>query len=207
MDLNEFFGPNGDFQHAGDPADMLIDVVDGQPKPPQQLRYNSAATARDAVMTHFNMKGYNRPVLAGECIVMGLVTNCTDLRKVCFRGSEGDETNALLNLKTGKAALDAEGNKIPANKCILDAGEVAAAWPASDVWLTRVDCPTRDADGNLAGIPLLAGASGEDGADAWAARALGEVNGCYAIVVIPSADVPDLATLWVDVEIANGFAR
>lgn len=202
-------GPDLDFQHAGDAAKGYVGLDNGVTQPPYQLRGSNAATARDAVMTHFNMKGYDKPVLAGECILMGVVTGCTGIRKVCFRGSEGGETNTLTNLKTKKPALDADGSEIAANECILEVGEAAAAWPATDVFLTRLDCVTRDQDGELAGVLLLDGATGEDGGDVFEGRGLLQTDGgaCYGIVAIPSADVPDLASLWLDVEIANGFAR
>lgn len=202
-------GPDMDFQHAGDAAKGLVGLDNGQTMPPYQLLGSDAATARDAVMTHFNMKGYDKPVLAGECILMGVITGCTDIRKICFRGSEGGEKNTLTNLKTKAAAVDADGVEIPANVCILEAGETAGAWPATDIFLTRLDCVTRDQDGELAGILLLDGAAGEDGADAFEGRGLLQTDGgaCYGIVAIPAADVPPLASLWVDVEIANGFAR
>ena len=200
-------GPNQDFQHVGDAAKNHVEVVNGVKQPPYQLRHNAAGTARDTVMTHFNTKGYDQPILAGECILMGMITNCTHLRKVCFRGSEAGDIAPLMNMKTGDPALDADGNEIALNDCVLDVGETAAAWPASDVFIARVDCPVRDQDGALTGVCLLEAAAGEVAQDGFEGRAIGEIDGCYAIVVIPSADVPDLATLWLDIEIANGFAR
>lgn len=201
-------GTDLDFQHVGDAAKGYVGLSYGMAQPPYQLLHKSAGTARDASLSHFNMKGYDRPVLAGECILMGVVTGCTHIRKVCFRGSEAGDKNALVNLKTGAAALDADGMEIVTDDCILAADEVAALWPASDVYLVRLDCQTRDQDGELAGVLVLEGATGEAGADSFEGRALGQADGgaCYGIIVIPSADVPALASLWVDVEIANAMS-
>ncbi len=203
--LDDFLGADGAFQHVGDNARGHFKFMDGERMPPYQLIDNKAGTARDAVMTEFTMKGYDKPVLADECILLGVVTGCVRIRGVKFVGSADGDTAVLKNLKTGDPIVP----ETPTNDCILGEGEVAGEWPETDVFLARVDCPTFDEDGQLAGVCLLEGATGVVDGDSFEARAMGETpgNSCYAIIAKVAADVPDLASLWVDIDIANPFSR
>lgn len=209
MNLEHMVGADKAFQHVADSAKGYVDILDGKMQPPMELRNIPVATGRDFQQFHLNTKGRATPILAGECVLMGVITGCTHLRQTIFRGSEDGDTAVCLNVKTGEPALDADGNMIALDDCILAADEVAAAFPESDVYMARIDCPKLDQDGALTGVPLIMGAVGEATGDCFETRAMGQLPGsaCYAVILIPTADVPDLASVWIDVEIANGFAR